>query len=89
MHFHFQRGISPLTYSSPKVSLNFGAVHFNTCHKGFFLNQPKINKRSPAWSSAWEAKRGSMLFYQGKRCGMPPNLMSETDEANELHSHQK
>ena len=27
MQFYFQRGISPLTHSSPKVSLNFGAIH--------------------------------------------------------------
>ena len=27
MHFYFQQGISPLTHSSPKVSLNLGAIH--------------------------------------------------------------
>ena len=26
MHFYFQRGIFYLIYSSPKVSLNFGAI---------------------------------------------------------------
>ena len=27
MRFRFQQGISPLTHSSSKVSLNFGAIH--------------------------------------------------------------